>query len=481
MLPDRDPVATVAAERPRAVAVEDLDTGSALSYAELDDRVSRVTTALAAHGVAAGDRVAIATGGGIPFVVSFHAVIRLGAVAAPVDPSLAGDRRRERLTHLGPAILIADQGPGEAGGDPWARATYDALVAAGGENGTAERGARSPAAVRCLMSTSGTTGRPRTVALRWENLVASALASVFRLGISPTDRWLTPLAPHHMGGLAPIVRSAVYGTTYLHLSADTAAIGRAIQDAAPTGLSVVPVMLRRLLDADAALADLRFVLVGGDRTPPALVERALDRGVPLFVSYGMTEAASQIATATPAELRSDPGTVGRPLRWLDVTIADPDADGLGEIVVDGPMVAAGYWREPDGTAARFQSSGFATGDEGRLTADGRLVVEGRVDDRIVTGGVTVDPQRIRDVLEAQPGVRAAAVVGIPDDEWGERVCALLAGEDPEAITVAEADLRQALGAAALPREIAVTAALPRTDSGTVDRAAVRRRFADAQA
>lgn len=338
-----------------------------------------------------------------------------------------------------------------------------------------------------LVFTSGTSGVPKVVRLTVGNLVSSATASAFRLGVLPDDRWLCCLPMYHMGGLAPVVRSALYGTTVVvQRTFDPAETACAIEEHAITGVSLVPTMLERLLEADWTPPDtLRFVLLGGAPASEALLERCRERGVPVCPTYGMTETASQIATATPGEAASHPGTVGRPLAFTEVTIVDAEGEPVGpgergELVVSGPTVTPGYLEE-EHTETAFGEYGFHTGDAGFRDEAGLLWVGGRLSDRIVTGGENVDPSEVVDALCAHSGVETAAVVGLPDPEWGERVAGLVVPTDStaEAESVLDsllAHCRDRLAGFKRPKTVGFADALPRTPSGTVDREAVRDRL-----
>jgi O-succinylbenzoic acid--CoA ligase len=197
----------------------------------------------------------------------------------------------------------------------------------------------------------------------------------------------------------------------------------------------------------------------------------------------MTEAASQVTTATPALTRERPGTVGRPLFGTTVTIVDEDGRSVGqgdagEIVVSGPTITPGYLID-DERGGPFGPHGFHTGDVGRLDETGSLTVLGRLDDRIVTGGENVDPGEVAAVLTAHPDVAAAAVVGLDDDEWGERVAALVAAEgtaDSLDDELVRAFIGERLAGFKRPKTVEYVEKLPRTVSGTVDRDAVRDRL-----
>jgi O-succinylbenzoic acid--CoA ligase len=254
-----------------------------------------------------------------------------------------------------------------------------------------------------------------------------------------------------------------------------------------TGVSLVPTMLRRLLDAGWRPPErLRFVLLGGAPTPEDLVARCERLGVPVHPTYGMTETASQVATATPEQAFEHGDTVGQPLVFTDVTVVDEgepcDPGEHGELVVDGPTVTPGYL-DDDRTAAAFGDAGLHTGDVGYRDADGRLWVLGRLDDTVVTGGENVHPGEVADAVREHPAVADAAVVGLADDEWGERVAALVVPDEAVAadldVDLVEARCRERLAPFKVPKTWGVADALPRTASGTVDREAVRERLRDA--
>jgi O-succinylbenzoic acid--CoA ligase len=332
---------------------------------------------------------------------------------------------------------------------------------------------------QAILWTSGTAGRPRGVALPFSALEASARASQDRLGLRPDDVWLASLSPAHVGGLALVVRTLLLGSRLVAVGAFEVGAASALIDGrgrpegvAVTHVSVVPTQLLRLLDARGGSpppASFRCALVGGAGAPAGLVARAQEHGWPIALTYGLTEAASQVATAPPALIRRKPGTVGKPLSGVEVRIA-----GDGEILVRGPTLASGY--VASGEALLGEDGWLHTGDLGRLDADGDLWVSGRRVDRIVSGGVTVDAVEVEEALRAHPAVRDAGVVGLPDEEWGERVGAWVEPavlDAPPPVADLDAFLRARLSAAKLPRVYRVSPGLPRNANGKLDRSAVR--------
>ncbi|WP_128905102.1 AMP-binding protein [Halorubrum amylolyticum] len=444
------------------------EDGEAWTYTDLDRLVSETAGRLVAHGIEADDRLGVLTPPYVGTVGLVHAAMRIGATFVPLGQELTERELAERVERADlDAVVCAEPTEGAALGavgecevdgevpvfsvdDP----TAEGVTAVHGvDPEPVDPPEWAESDYLCVLFTSGTTGEPKPVPLTAGNVYNSAIASAFRLGVDQGDRWLVSLSLHHMGGLAPVYRSALYGTTLvLREGFDPGGTADDIDTYDVTGISLVPTMLQRMLDRRGTLSDtLRVVLLGGAPAPDEVIERCRDYSIPVYPTYGMTESASQIATATPRQTRDRLGTVGRPLFGTDVTVVDEDGTPVdpgaaGEIVVVGPTVSPGYIDGEDGndgegkgggdgpTAAALDRSSFGphglhTGDVGRFDDEGFLYVLNRLDDRIVTGGENVEPGEVVDVLREFPPVEDAAVVGLDDDVWGERVSALLAVGD----------------------------------------------------
>ena len=378
----------------------------------------------------------------------------------------------------------------------------------------ARRITRVPPRTDLVLRTSGsTTGTGRLIAMSAAALVASARATHDRLGGSGT--WLLPLPAHHVAGLQILIRSLIAGTTPVVVDtsrgfsptrlADAlrsfrvpagAAVGTAAGAAvSPTAgstdprlyVSLVPTQLVRVLRdpaASRALSTADAVLLGGAAADPALLTRARGSGITVVTTYGMSETGG--------------GCVydGRPLDGVALSIRDPDADGIGRVLISGPVLAEGYLqpvdRTPDDIGEAFQDrSGrrvLATSDRGRLRPDGRLEVLGRLDDVIITGGVKVEPRHVEEALTGIDGVAEACVVGLSDEQWGGLVAAAVVLEPPagqksaggpddrrrpDGVALREA-VRSRLDGAHAPKRIVILESLPLRPSGKVDRRAVAR-------
>jgi O-succinylbenzoic acid--CoA ligase len=486
--PTRDLLAHRAAATPDRTALVAAETGESWTYRDLDAAVADLVPTLERFAPDYDGTVGVLLDTRVEFVHVAFAAMRRAQTLVPLNVRLTAEELRPQADRADLDVLVC-------GADTEALAVEvadcpvvtvddaasDEVAAVEDTRGSAASPVRFDRDETLLVSfTSGTTGEPKGVRLTAGNLVASATASAFRLGVTPDDRWLVCLPTYHVGGFAPIVRSALYGTALVvQESFDPEATARVVAERGVTAVSLVPTMLSRLLDAGWTPPDhLRSVLLGGAPASPGLIDRCAERGVPVHPTYGTTETASQITTARPREAFSHPGTVGQPLVCTDLSVVadgEPVGSGeVGEIVVDGPTVTPGYL-DDERTEAAFGDRGFNTGDRGYRDDDGRLRVVGRADDRIVSGGENVDPGEVVDALREHPEVADAAVVGLGDSEWGERVAALVVAEpdaDPDPDDL-RAFLDGRLASYKQPRTWGFAEALPRTASGTVDRDAVR--------
>lgn len=485
LLSDR---AAVSPESTALIAPEDLD--DPLSYSALLDRVRTAEQHLSDTELCTGERVGLIMENRPELVVLFFATLEGGYSPVFLHERATSEELRDRFEEIDASLLICSSRT-----EPRVREAVDyAPVLTVDEPGedqvvpfedadqtTSHTASERETEQHVILFTSGSTGDPKPVCLSMGNLKASAHASACRLGHLPSDVWYDPLPIHHMGGLAPIVRSTLYGSTVLleSFSADTAAETVRTHDV--SGASMVPTMLSRILNKghwSSPPDSLRFLLLGGASVPENLIEQAHERNLPLYPTYGMTETASQVATATPQECVDDPSTVGYPLFETTIRICDENGRSKepgeeGFIYVEGPTVMEGYFHRPLLNDRVFTNMGFRTGDRGYLDEEGRLhVLDDRMD-QIVTGGEKVNPDEVEEVLMSHELVQDAAVFGVEDDEWGERVVALVETEDDG--TELETNLRsqlnelleKRLASYKHPKQIAVVTEIPRTSDGTV--------------
>ena len=265
-----------------------------------------------------------------------------------------------------------------------------------------------------VIHTSGSSGQPKAALHTVRNHVASAQGLMERFPLGPGDRWLLDLPLHHVGGLAVVIRCALAGAT-VALPDPAMTTTEAIGALRPTHVSLVSTQLVRLLRTDIELAAFRLVLLGGSAFPPSLLDEAVARGLPIVMSYGMTEMSSTIASSSLPVDRTALASSGTVLPGRELRIS-----AEGEIEVRGPTLFAGY---VEGDTVRRPVDGegwFATGDRGEFDGAGRLIVHGRIGTGFVSGGENIQPEAIEAALAALAQVASAVVVPIPDAEFGAR-------------------------------------------------------------
>lgn len=451
------------------------------TYAELNRRVAAMCARLASVGVKAGDHVAVALPNSPEYVSLIHALARIGSVMVPLNLRLRGGEMGQQIADTKSRYVVISRS------NPAMMVSYAETNILKIEDlvQTADRvldwqfRLLDLDAVQGIVFTSGTTGQPKGAMQTFANHLWSAQGSAYRLGTLPEDRWLACMPLYHVGGQAIIFRACLYGVTVvLHDGFDVERVSRALDDQKITIVSLVPTMLHRLMEYRGRRAlpgSVRCVLIGGAAANKQIVEQALELGWPISLTYGLTEAASQAVTATPEEIRRKPGSVGKPLMFSQIQIVYEDGGELpngeiGEIVISGPTVMRGYFDQPEATANVLRDGWLHTGDLGYLDGDGDLWVVQRRSDLIVTGGENVYPAEVEAVLEAHPGIAEACVVGIDDQEWGQRVGALIVRRDEslneEAVI---AYCREHLAGYKIPRTICFGYEIPRTASGKVER------------
>lgn len=314
--------------------------------------------------------------------------------------------------------------------------------------------------------TSGTSGRPRGVVLSRDAFLAAARASEANLGWRDDDRWLLCLPPAHVGGLSVLLRCLTARKTVVLASRFVAAdVPLWIERDHVTLASLVPTMLARVLEEHPAWrppVHLRAVLLGGDGCPSVLSACAAERGVPVLLTYGLTETCAQVATQRPGVT---PGAGGAPpLLGVELRLIE------GHIQVRGPGLLTAYYPRAAHPAPLLPDGWFETGDLGRIDETGNLHVLGRWDDRIITGGETVHPREVETALEEHPAILEACVFGAPDERWGQTVAAaLVARGAPPSDTELGDFLAWRLAPFRRPRQVIFVDELPRGPTGKVDR------------
>jgi fatty-acyl-CoA synthase len=490
--------ARVSPERTALVTVAD---GRRYSYRELDQRaVGCARMWLYGLGLRPGDRVAILSGNRVELLDAFFAAGKSGVVLVPLSTRLTANELEQIVRDCAPRALIYD---GEHRAvvrrlrlrvdvsfwlalderDRDNDLDFAEMVLTRGIGSSVHRRCR-PEDPYCLLYTSGTTGRPKGVVIPHRQVSWNAYntAACWQLGENDVSSIFTPL--YHAGALgaflAPVL--LVGGRLVLHTAFDAAEVWRVIEQEGCTVVLGVPTIWKILAEAPefqtVDLSRVRWLISGGAPLPKHLIEVYRRRGVVLRQGYGLTEVGVNCFTMTDEEAYTKAGSVGRPLMFTEAKVVaesgqELPAGEVGELCFRGPHVSAGYWNNPQATAEVYDSQGwFHTGDMALHDDEGFYFIAGRSKDMFISGGVNVYPAEIENQLLQHPDLRDAAVVGAPDETWGEVGVAFVVpreGVEVDAATLAEF-LAARLARYKVPKRFIAVAELPRTPYGKVVKA-----------
>jgi acyl-CoA synthetase (AMP-forming)/AMP-acid ligase II len=471
--------------------------GDITTYGEMAERAVALAGGLSECGIGQRDVVALLSYNCPEFLETIFAANYLGAVAMPINWRLAAPEVRYILDHSGARALVCDDSLVELGGEA-TEGFESTLVRAyvppepligwttlADLRASPHRATRIPAEaddIHRLMYTSGTTGRPKGVMITHANLTWKNLAHLIEFGFNGSDLGLACGPLYHVGALDLTTTSliAAGATIIIHRSFDASHVVDEIERSQVTTVWLAPAMVNAIMalpDIEQRdLSTVRVVINGGEKMPIPLIERIqrVFSSAWFADAYGLTETVSGDTFLDRGSIVSKLGSVGRPCLYLELDIWDNDGRSVpagehGEIVMRGPKVFKGYWRDPDATLAAFAGGWFHTGDIGVRDEDGYLFIVDRLKDMIVSGGENIASSEVERVLYEHDSVIEAAVVGRPDDRWGEvPVAFVVVGDD----TTVTPDLllehcRTQLARFKVPKEITLLDALPRNPSGKV--------------
>ncbi len=323
--------------------------------------------------------------------------------------------------------------------------------------------------IAAIMNTSATTGQFKSVPLRWGQIRAHVQASQEVLGKTAKDNWLMVLPLFHVSGLSILMRSLYNGTAITILPKyDEAKVLELIESEKINMMSLVPTILTQL-EAKITHHTLRVILLGGEFIPMALIDACEKKSLPIYKTYGMTETFSQSVTFAVLDYPHKRDSIGRPLPGMQIRIDNPDAEGVGEIHLTGPMVMTGYiGKEPIG-------GDLNTDDIGYVDEDGFVYILNRRKDLIISGGENIYPKELEDLVYTLSAVKECAVVPVPDPKWGQVPALFVAFNDGESMT-ADAILSfmtQSLAKYKIPKYVKILPALPRNGTGKIVRNELR--------
>ncbi|MFI7706790.1 long-chain-fatty-acid--CoA ligase [Nonomuraea sp. NPDC049480] len=510
-----DQLARHARSSPDAVALR-MD-GAGRTYGQLDARVDRLAGALRARGVERGDRVVVMTFNGLEMVEVFFACARVGAVCVPVNFRLQADEVAYQLSDSGAVLAVVDAGLAATFARAWKNAPAvrhclavgepvvgmeryedalrDAPEEGAGTVADAVAGLHAPA---FIMYTSGTTGRPKGAVLTHYNLAVQTMSRFAHVGVPSDCRvWLINTPLFHIGGLAALLSSVLVGARTVIARSSRFDPMETVDLLEREGVGycfLVPAQWQAVCDVPGIegrdLSALRIISWGAAPATKALLLRMIETfpGARLLSMFGQTECGAVSTVLLGEDAVRKIGSVGTPLVNTEVRIVDGQMNDvprgeIGEIVYRGPSIMTGYWNKPAETAEAFAGGWFHSGDLVRQDEDGYIYVVDRLKDMIISGGENIYSAEVEEAIAAHPKVAEVAVVGVPDERWGETPLAVVvpfpASESP---TAEEIDqwCRSRLAAYKVPRRLAVVADLPRNASGKVRKNELRQAYGQAR-
>ncbi|MBI3224235.1 MAG: AMP-binding protein [Mycolicibacterium cosmeticum] len=470
-------ITAAAAETPARAAVIGPD-GTAISFAQFDAQI-RATAAWVVARSVPGDRIAVIADNSADYARLYYGIPRAGRILVLINQRLSGAEHLDQLASVRPALVVGDPGYlAPLTGSGHRLIPFDSREWQERPDSPVDV-TPTPAHPAWLLFTSGSTGKPKGVIHTHRSLLAAVRGTIAGRSVRPGGVYLLPFPMCHIAGYNMLVHHGV-GSTVLPVPAfRPESFAEAVNAHGVTSCSLAPTMLHSLLGhlerTGITLPTLRDIAYGSAAIPADLLDRAVTGlGVGFHQGYGMTETGGNITFLGPGEHRSgDPAilaSAGRPHAGVEVRIAGPGP--VGEIMVRGAQVAAGYWPDIPATVDGW----LHTGDVGYLDDAGRLVVSDRLKDVIITGGENVSSREVEDVLSRHPGVDQVAVVGVPDPYWGEAICAVVVPQPGQPASTEDliAHVRSSLAGFKRPRHVLFLDALPLTSNGKIAKEAVRR-------
>lgn len=469
-----------------------------LTYGALGQRLAATVHALRAAGVQQGDRVAYAASNRTEVIEVMAATLHLGGIFVPLNTRLSGPELRFIVGDAGAKVIVADDAMAtlltperaDLGVEHALRLADDGAVQEGWQaledlaTGTTDPlgppADTDPDDVAVLMYTSGTTGQPKGAMITHGNLLATVHNLMLLIPMGPESGMLAMAPLFHVGAMALVLGTLATGGRVVILRSFTAAaVFDAIEAQPITFTFGVPAMFQAMTaDPRFAAADLSRVLLmcAGAPVPESLLHQYLDRGAKVTQGYGLTESTAVVSLLESDFATAKLGSAGMPYPLTAVQLRDPagavisEAGVDGEIWIRGRNVVRGYWNRPDDTAALLDADGWLrTGDAGHLDADGFLYITDRIKDMLLTGGENVYPAEVEKVLAGHPDIADVAVIGTPDQQWGEVVTAVVVPRPGVSVELdaVQAYARERLGGYKVPRRLHLTDELPRNASGKV--------------
>jgi len=493
---------------PERIALVELETGERFTYAGLNERANRLANFMRDKlDVRPGDRVSILAKNSIVYIDLFYGLPKIGAIFAPFNWRLTARELTYMVNDLEPKVLIVEP--------EFVQVVEEMKLDIHVEYYVNLRGAEMPGAVDyedgvkqasvqeptrpemdletpyCVLYTSGTTGNPKGAVLPHRQILFNAINSVVSWGLTEKDisPVYTPL--FHAGGLFAFLTPILYvgGRIILARDFDPAESLRWIMEEGCTVILGVPTLFQMWIDSDyfeqADFSQVHFFISGGAPCPPPLMNAWREKkGIIFRQGYGLTEVGANCFSMTDEDSVPKTGSVGKPIFHSEMRIVDPESNAdlpagtAGELLIRGPHVCSGYWRNPEATAKAIVDGWFHTGDMAHKDEDGFFYIDGRYKDMIKSGGENIYAAEVESVLREHPAVKDAALIGKPDKTWGEVGLMIVILEDGKTTTEDELKefCREHLAKFKVPKEIVFADDLPYSAYGKVEKIKLREKY-----
>lgn len=459
--------------------------GENVSYAAFDHRIRHVAGWLSSRGLGADDVVAVLMKNSAAFLELAFAASHIGAVFLPINYRLSADEVGYIVGNSGARLLIADEefaaiAVGDAPIVLLDEAAQASAIQLAPDLAPAPMHPRQPQDLMRLMYTSGTTDRPKGVMLTYENVYWKSADQTLVLGLNADTRLLVVGPLYHVGALDLPGIAVLWhgGLLSVHRNFEPAQALAAIESEKLNAAWFAPVMTTALLTCPERdrydVSSLKWAIGGGEKTPEARIRAFSDffRSARYIDAYGLTETCGGDTFMEAGRELEKIGSTGRAIAHVEIEIRDDagkalQAGATGEICLRGPKPSKGYWKDPEKTAAAFFGDWFRSGDVGHLDQDGFLYLTDRKKDMIISGGENIASSEVERVIYELPEVREVAVVGLPDERWGEKPVAVVVLADNAALDLASlaGHCRARLAGFKVPRELVIRHSLPRNPSG----------------
>ncbi len=480
---------------PIKTAVKDGHTGETLSYRKLNNCANYLAYLLSAeYGMKKGDRVAVLAEFSLEYIMLFGAVQKAGFVLVPLNYRLTGPELDYMIGNCSPQLLINEekyrsQLKGQAEADNVGhKISIESLSSQVAEATSAQSSYHFPAVdIResdplFILYTSGTTGFPKGCIYTHKMAFWNSINTQLRLDITAADHTLICMPPFHTGGWNVLL------TPFLHHGASFTLVRKfeseevltLLEDEDATLFMGVPTMLRMLSETKAfqkvSLESLRYFIVGGEAMPIDLIELWQSKNKPIRQGYGLTEAGPNITSLHHDDAIRKIGSIGKPNFYVEVKLVDNTGSEVGinqegELWINGPMVSPGYWENTEATATSIVDGWFKTGDILVRDEEGYLFVKDRIKNMFISGGENVYPAEVEKALIKHEAISEAAVIGVPDDKWGEVGKAFIVLRPNSSIDISklEEECKAYLAKFKIPKHFEFVGDIPKTDSGKIDR------------